>query len=188
MDNVSRYLQRLMPPGGHSHFGGSPGWRGGFDETALQQINDHCFSFDYMGAAEYEGGDVPRSLAHILSNIGKYELFHVEDYGSLDDIQWRPNEEPWEVGPLPPIFAFAPPKLKDYVISLVIKMWADPYSFKDDPSLQKIVKYPDQMRVIGWHDFRNHILLFVDGKICMDAIDFLKKNRKCDVGENWINT
>jgi hypothetical protein len=184
---VSRLLQRLHAPGGHSHFGGSPGWRGGFTDEGLALVNDNCFSFDYMGAAEYEGGIVPTSLGKIIRNIGKYETIHVEGYGSQDDIKWRPREEPWDVGPLPPLFVFAPKQKQDYVIELVTTMWSDPYYFKDNPGLQTFVKYPDNNRLVGWLDLDQDILLFLDWKVCTDAIEFLKK-QKPNIGKNWLVT
>lgn len=173
---ISRKLQRLLKPGGISHFGGGPGWKGGFVDEGLELFNDKCFTFDYMGAAEFEGGEVPCSLTKIMAKFKKYELFHVEDYGSQSDIQWRPKEEPWDVGPLPPVLAFAPSNMQDYVMALVMKMWSNPSDFKENPGLQLIVKYPEiepDRAIKGWLDINADVLLFVDGKMCMKTIDVL---------------
>jgi hypothetical protein len=186
---TTRMLQRLMAPGGHSHFGGAPGWKGGFSEEALTLINDNCFSFDYMGAAEFEGGQVPRALDRIIKNIVKYELFHIEGYGSVDDIEWRPREEERDVGELPPLLAFAPKDMQEYVQALAIKMWSHEYrDFKEEPGLQAWVKYPDirdTWIAIGWLDLDNALLMFVDGPVCVKAIDFLREQNGT-VGENWL--
>ncbi len=183
---VSRLLQRLTPPGGRSHFGGSPGWAGGFTDEGLAIVNDNCFSFDYMGAAEYEGGSVPRAMQQVIENIGKYEILHMEDYGSQDAINWTPREEPHEVA-LPPLFVLAPPTQEKYVIELVTTMWSDPYSFKDNPKLQTAAKYPNDVRFVGWLDLDQYVLIFLDWQVCTDAFEFLKK-QKPNVAKNWLRT
>jgi hypothetical protein len=70
----STYLvQRLEAPFQHNLFSTNPfafggGYKnGGLSENAMELLKD-VWAFDYMGAAEFEFGDVPRALSHIVSN------------------------------------------------------------------------------------------------------------------------
>jgi len=75
----SRYIQRLKKPQGTGEmdklikslsFGGGL-VNGGLSDSVMGMLQD-IFSFDYMGAAEFEFGSVPSALQHIASNIDGY--------------------------------------------------------------------------------------------------------------------
>lgn len=72
-------VQRLNKPRTQDNpfsFGGGL-LNGGITNDAMNYIR-HCFSFDYMGAAEYEWGAVPRALQAILDKRKKMVKFEHE--------------------------------------------------------------------------------------------------------------
>lgn len=79
--NDTYLIQRLRKPyGSKSIFGSNPfsfggGLRnGGLSDEAMDLLKE-VFSFDYMGAAEFEFGAVPKALQLIAKNAGNYEAF-----------------------------------------------------------------------------------------------------------------
>lgn len=78
----SYLIQRLKKPYGGSVFGGKDnpfsfggGLRnGGLSDEAMDLLRG-VFSFDYMGAAEFEFGAVPNALQRIAANAHKFHAF-----------------------------------------------------------------------------------------------------------------
>jgi len=69
----SYLIQRLQKPLGYDNpfsFGGGLK-NGGINEENMEMINK-VFSFDYMGAGEFEFGAVPESLKEIMENISDF--------------------------------------------------------------------------------------------------------------------
>lgn len=69
-------IQRLKKPTNNAainpfSFGGAGLVNGGFNKEALKLLNP-IFSFDYMGAAEFEWGAVPESLKRIFDRKEEY--------------------------------------------------------------------------------------------------------------------
>lgn len=83
MKNRPYLIQRLLAPSTPLPFAFGGGLlNGGINKEAMSIIKN-VFSFDYMGAAEFEWGAVPTALAKILelSNAGKMRsaLVHSDD-------------------------------------------------------------------------------------------------------------
>jgi len=73
-------LQRLQTSRGQDYnnpflFGGGLK-NGGLAEDAYKMLNG-CFSFDYMGAAEYEFGAIPETLQQIAKDIKDYSTCEI---------------------------------------------------------------------------------------------------------------
>lgn len=87
-------IQRLNKPRGHINpfsFGG--GLRnGGLSDEAMDLLNG-IFSFDYMGAAEFEFGAVPKTLREMAKNSKKYEAFTIQIPLNKVEKDWRDKSE-----------------------------------------------------------------------------------------------
>lgn len=57
-----RFLQRLKSPTGNNPFAFGGGLKNGGIEPSLYEKLSDIFTFDYMGAAEYEWGEVPFAI------------------------------------------------------------------------------------------------------------------------------
>ena len=89
-------IQRLNKPYGENPFGlkdnpfafGGGLVNGGLSHEAMDILRG-IFSFDYMGAAEFEFGAVPKALQTIAANAGNMIAFSFNI--PLDDIEkdWR---------------------------------------------------------------------------------------------------
>ena len=88
----SRLVQRLLKPvGGVSSFAFGGGHRnGGVCESSMQDLNK-IFSFDYMGAAEFEFGALPEALNKIWDNREDSITGSVKVHWKTED--WRTREK-----------------------------------------------------------------------------------------------
>lgn len=77
-------IQRLEKPYGHINpfsFGG--GYVNGGMSKEASEILKNIMSFDYMGAAEYEFGSLPKSLDNIAKSKNEYVSFSKEYNGKV---------------------------------------------------------------------------------------------------------
>lgn len=76
MELESTYLvQRLKEPHENNPFAFGGGYKnGGLSDDAMSLFKQF-FSFDYMGAAEYEFGEIPKCLKSIAANRDNYAAF-----------------------------------------------------------------------------------------------------------------
>ncbi len=88
----SHLVQRLKKPVGYSNpysFGGGLK-NGGVKEDAMKKMGE-IFSFDYMGAAEFEYGKLPEILSKILNNNSDFIRGSMKTCWKT--VPWRTREE-----------------------------------------------------------------------------------------------
>jgi len=176
----SSYLvQRLNPPHGGADnpfaFGGGMK-NGGLAEGAMELLRP-IFSFDYMGAAEYEFGDVPRAFQKIAeyASEGRAALFgivipnsevdtaHLKDWGSRKKVKVPPGESH--------VYIICHADWCDEVETRV-RAWAaknwrtreDEHDIRDATNLPaRLIPQEDSYwDTIGWLEMDNGFLFFTD--------------------------
>lgn len=168
-------VQRLNKP--HKPIGASPlaalgnafafggGLRnGGLSDEAMGLLQD-IWSFDYMGAAEYEFGAVPKALQKIAKNVEDYSAWSFGFERTQAREGWREERKP------------EPGEVRIYVICRYqdkkevrgrIEGWA-----VNEASQKDCLKEPafldcairgvdDYVRAQGWLELDNGFLFFVD--------------------------
>lgn len=146
---VATYLiQRLQTPIGAANpfsFGGGL-HNGGLSDNAMKLLMG-IFSFDYMGAAEFEWGAVPRALHFIAERAEAGSLVT----GKLDG----------------PVYYVCPVSYQKDVIERITNLRTDEYKFrlKEHCGLQAYFS-PNHKRSIfttlGWLELDNGFAFFVD--------------------------
>lgn len=117
-------VQRLTAPVEHDNpfnFGGGL-VQGGFSPAAMDLLRP-IFSFDYMGAAEYEFGDVPKCFGRIaeLASANKLVGFKVEILLSKVKPDFRDKSKP-ERGSKGTVYVLADTDLRAEVTERVYEM------------------------------------------------------------------
>lgn len=160
--NRTNLIQRLMRPaktkeGALSNalegfsFGG--GYRNGGLTSEAMDLLRPIFSFDYMGAAEFEFGALPKSLANIAGEIKAYGNHEVK----LKDHT---------------IYVFCRNKDIDDIKKLIKDIYKDEYKLhlKEYPRLKDSLNEKEfTSNIIGWLELDNNFFFFKD----KDAFDKL---------------
>jgi len=188
-------IQHLFVPRGIScnPFGGGLHY-GGFSEEGFKLLHE-CFRFGYMGAAEFEHGAVPQAIDRICSKWSEYEMIHLDNYGSMDDLQEREacselyklylESQSQTPTPVPPLFAICKRSQMDIFAEIIDRAWQDDYSFKEATGLRysvltKAVKPDwDQDVPCGWLVCdEESFFFFLDSPMCLKTMEFFNKNHK----------
>ena len=136
---------------------------GGLSKEAMDLLSP-IFSFDYMGAAEYEWGVVPETLNKIAKNIKNYVPKKIDVSYKYHEYSFLPeSKEGTKLG-------------KDIIYVLCLKddfneikdrisKWAIGLGLgetRDYIGLDKSLAFPDKTRVKGWLELDNGFLFFTD--------------------------
>jgi hypothetical protein len=163
MENT-RLIQRLEKPAGELNpfsFGG--GYKnGGLSDKGADLIKK-VFSFDYMGAAEFEFGAVPKALSAMHETEDKV-AFSLEVKGSDVNYRWEPRQEP-DFPEKSTIYVLCSAKDKEEVEALIRKIASDEASLrlKEATCLQRALdNNADSYRVCGWLELDNGFFFCTD--------------------------
>lgn len=186
-------IQRLEKPHefmlGRSGFKDNPfsfggGYKnGGLSDDAMNLLRE-CFAFDYMGAAEYEFGDVPKALNAIAQLADKKKLVAASFAIALKDVadtSYSRFRKKGDIKPTPPegvatIYILCREGDEEEIEGR-IRGWAgESYErdIRDTTHLARVLRppVPDEfpMRVAGWLELNNPFMFFTDdemwGKTC----------------------
>lgn len=149
-------VQRLRAPmGGVNPFSFGGGYKnGGLSDQAADLLRA-VWSFDYMGAAEFEFGAVPKALNAMMSDRKHLATFTVD-------------------GLARPVFVVCPEAWRDGVTAR-IEGWADPDCGKRPRTKESVrlhdalVDETDEWAPVGWLELDNGFLFFVDETMWRNA-------------------
>lgn len=162
-------VQRLERPSGgffgakDNPFSFGGGYKnGGLTDEAMDLLRG-VFSFDYMGAAEFEFGAVPEALSSIVHNVKKYQAFSFTF--PLADVagHWKDESKVAPEGDAT-IYVICH---KDHVdeVQTRIKEWAGPTrdDLKESTRLANALR-PDERDTdrCGWLELNNAFFFFSD--------------------------
>lgn len=141
----SRLIQRLNKPAPPTPFafgGGLP--NGGLPEQAAKTISA-IFSFDYMGAAEFEYGAVPAALQFIAVQARKRKIVA----GKIGDIYY-----------------LCPKSYKNGVLDIIVRLLADESTLRLNEHCGLADHFnknaPYHRGTLGWLELDNGFMFFVD--------------------------
>ena len=153
---TTRLIQRLKKPGMGSFlaFGGGL-VNGGLSKKAMELLNP-VFSFDYMGAAEFEWGDVPKALNKIWGysneNHAAKGLVHLPK-----DVLY--------------ICEKGTQKCVEDIIQKLYKNEDNLY-LKEPTFLRESIQGRDNYK--GWLELDNAFMFFIDNKMYKKTLDLFK--------------
>lgn len=99
--------------------------RGFFKETSTSHtVLDEVVNLDYMGAAEFEWGALPKAYRRMMYHFSEYEVFHTEIYTPEHD----------------ELMVFCKTDCVTEVIPAIHQFIEQPYSLKEYSDLEKVPK------------------------------------------------
>jgi len=134
--------------------------RGGLTEEAFNALGK-IWSYDYMGAAEFEFGALPESFERIKKNLNEYIFDKVNIEATATDYSGKRIKK---IKKDQDVFYFC---LRDdqKEVEELLKKFANgvehDYRSKEYIGLSESIFYED-LRVVGWHDIENDFLFFID--------------------------
>lgn len=156
----SYLIQRLNKPHGNTKFDavseifsfGGGLRNGGLTDEAMSLLRN-IFSFDYMGAAEFEFGALPNALSKIAKNTDKYQTFAI----SMKTKEGNEKD----------VYIICARTDSDEIISL-LKLFAKneygrktPHT-KERVGLQDAINEAKYSRAKGWIELDNGYFFFID--------------------------
>lgn len=176
MKNDTYLIQRLDRPAGHLlggvfkdnpfSFGGGLK-NGGLSDEAMDLLRD-VFSFDYMGAAEYEFGAVPKAIQRVAENAADYTAFSFIIPLKNVAKNWRDTRttEPEDDGE---VFVICAESDVTEVKKLILDLAAEKHdvrNVRDATFLARALRPPEDERwgttVCGWLELDNGFFFFTD--------------------------
>jgi len=161
-------LQRLLRPSNDSMLNinaFSIGGGTGLNKEAWEIISQ-CWEFDYMGAAEFEYGALPKSLKRFVKkNLIGFELIIPAD--KIKKI-WEVQRENIKINDAT-VYVICGLEEKNSVAEAIVKIAGDKFELKEfsmfPDTLQK--KYVDEkmrgfIKYCGWIDIINDFMFFTD--------------------------
>lgn len=173
---IQRLNKPMVFPEGHPlrgkdnpfAFGG--GFRnGGLSKEAMDLLRP-IFSFDYMGAAEFEFGEVPRAIAGIVERIKDFEAVTVSfDASAVKFEKWEMDRYLKPVGPFP-FYIFAHKDHVSYAKDIIaMDLRRDKkFMLKEHTFLPQCLFTPKDKdrnytyKVGGWLELDNGFFFFID--------------------------
>jgi hypothetical protein len=170
-------IQRLQKPFGDNRdlasrifsFGG--GMRdGGLTKKATDLLQE-IFTFDYMGAAEYEYGTVPKTLRSIVATIPELSTSSFEiDLGDIVVEKWEERDfKKTKKGMKKTVYLLAKKShhepMEKYIRTLIGK---EPPRLKESAGFRNAILEPSdpkedwRQRIQGWLDLNNCLFFFTD--------------------------
>ena len=152
-------IQRLKKPVGynpHSFGGGCK--NGGVNDEAMKEISE-VFSFDYMGASEFEFGKLPKTLSRIVDDSSNFTS------GSLT-VHWETCGWRWEAKEIKKgqgkVYFICHKEQKEEVKKR-IKGWAKGKSISGDTKCLVMLDVSfDEKYFHGWLELDNGFFFFID--------------------------
>jgi hypothetical protein len=165
--NSSHLIQRLNKPNGINKNAFGAGLElGGFSEKSFVLFSE-IFSFDYMGAAEFEYGAVPKCFESIAKNGHNYILC------SLLEIN---NSKIYIICKKTHILSIIK-RVKEIALNKVVCL--EITRFDTAVGLNKNIK-KENCNTIGWVDILNEFIFFTDEKAAIKTAElFLVKYEIC---------
>lgn len=102
---------------------------GGLSDEAMDLLRD-AFSFDYMGAAEFEFGAVPKALQKIAQHAAKQELVAEVVTVTGKRELYHPTRRTISLPPKP-VYVLAPTHLREHATAVVKAQAAEEYPRSD---------------------------------------------------------
>jgi hypothetical protein len=161
--NSSWLVQRLRPPRSHpSVFSFGGGLRnGGLSDEAMDLLRG-VFDFDYMGAAEFEFGAVPKALKEIAVTAEAGDLKDDAFEIDLKDVEKSWRKDAVHPTGLVTIFVLCP-SLDVAEVEERIRGWA-----AGQGQLRELTMLPQRLRgddyanAVGWLELDNGFFFFTD--------------------------
>jgi len=142
------------------------GWikNGGLSDEAMDLISS-IFSFDYMGAAEYEFGAVPEAFQKIGKNLKHMTTATTTVKGKNGDV---------------PVYIIAHEEWMSDIKVMINLFATNPYG-KQTPHIKRGVRLEQQINdpseytkdQVGWFELDNGFFFFIDEKMFQDTARLL---------------
>lgn len=160
-------VQRLEAPTQRDNpfsFGG--GLRNGGLSAEAMQLLRSVWSFDYMGAAEYEFGAVPQAL-ETLAKSKTLIAFALHDVEGQPPPKWMlpRGEKPSKLVQSGTVYVLCPSEMRQHVEALVRAEASEVCGtgkIRDGSNLWSALFAPASTRVRGWLELDNGFLFFTD--------------------------
>ncbi len=146
-------IQRLEPPRTFINpfsFGG--GLKNGGLSSEAMSILKGIFSFDYMGAAEFEWGAMPESLEQLAkkhSDYLGYILTCETKEGKSGEVYLLCNSSDYK-------------EISTWIISKAYNEYNPKLHTKEVVGLQDVINKKSHRKTCGWLDIENHVFFFTD--------------------------
>lgn len=156
---------------------------GGFSNEAIEHLSK-IWRYDYMGAAEFEFGGVPKSLEEILENINRYTKgnFVVSAQGYTKE-SFLNKDKGEKIENKKTVFYVCNKNYEKSVKEWIKKFaknesWnssgTNKYRTKEPVYLNSnILNREFQKENVGWHDITNHFLFFTDEEMFNNFCDLI---------------
>lgn len=154
-------IQRLRKPLGFANpfaFGAS-GANGGLSDEALEKTLS-IWSFDYMGAAQFEHGAVPEALSHI-------ERYAQEGRAFADCMPMRKIHE---------VFYLCEQGTDREVERKLWQLYKNEQSLRlrEHCGLRESLNHPETAEVVGWLELDNGYLFFTDETMFIRTLELFE--------------
>ena len=166
----SYLIQRLKKPTGANPFSFGGGLKnGGINQKAFDQLNK-IFSFDYMGAAEFEFGALPETLQKINDHSSEFISGSTKVSWRMDD--WKTKEKSSGKDEV----YYICHKDHEEEVKKRIAIWAigkkaSYMNLKERVRLNESFK-EDMFK--GWLEFDNGFFFFIDKKMWKNTIELFE--------------
>lgn len=140
----------------------------GLTKEASEMLS-RVFSFDYMGAAEFEFGALPKSLRPFASDADKLIAFTVQLKPGEFAGHWKRRPRRGEKDTMAPkkpatIYALCRADDREYVIGVIRRCAMDKQDLKEPSYLARALDPVDEwdQRTCGWYELDNGFFFFTD--------------------------
>ena len=166
-------IQRLLPPSQHEikgirvdqvfAFGGGGS---GLSEKAWELLKP-CFEFDYMGAAEFEFGALPKSLDPFSkSELMKFQIdFKAKDIKPSSDRLWSKDKDKLPKQPDGTVYVLCRKKDQEFVTDAIKGFAKETFYTKEGVRLNNALDPIDgraSRRACGWYELDTGFFFFTD--------------------------
>jgi hypothetical protein len=170
-------LQKAHPRGDDGVFTFGGGLRkGGFNDKAWETLNK-IFRFDYMGSSEFEFGEVPKALDHIIGYVERGD-------GAIGELKVHRT----------PIYYICSKYQEEEVKVRIKELATIPRKFRTKESVyldeaiaarvpanivpEKKDKYAYFMQYVGWLELDNNFIFFIDKEVFDNLVMMLPIDKK----------
>lgn len=159
-------VQRLERPRRHNPFSFGGGLRnGGLSDDAMKML-DGIFTFDYMGAAEFEWGKVPAALQHIAQKAAQGDI----DVQSIDvpltevPLPWSTSKTKQDIkeDDVATIYVVAPTTYFPEIVERIQDLASEKARLKEGTRLTSALHDPTETEIAGWLEIDNGFFFTTD--------------------------
>jgi hypothetical protein len=139
----------------------------GLSRKAHEALSE-CFSFDYMGAAEFEFGALPKSLEPFVHDHEKLRAYEIalgpKEYADGFARRWKSKGRQFPAKPARPVYLLCREGDREYVESVVRSCALNTERLKEPSRLvDALDRVPgDNVRTCGWYELDNGFFFFTD--------------------------